>query len=145
MKQDADAFGSTLAQEEADPESEWVAWAERSSRADREITFVAVDGVRFLGMTMGFRPKDEPNVALLLAMWVDPSVRRQGIGAGLVEAVADWARAGGARRLRARVTEDSGPAVSLYGRTGFFPTSRREQLRPGSDRMTLTMERALAR
>ena len=106
---------------------------------------MVVDEGLFVGMTMGFRPKDEPEVALLFAMWVDPSIRRQSVGIRLVEAVADWARAGGARRLRVRVTEDNGPAVNLYGRAGFLPTSRREQLRPGSDRMTLTMERALPR
>jgi GNAT superfamily N-acetyltransferase len=50
---------------------------------------------------------------------VDAAVRRQGIGAALVQKVIDWARARGSARLLIWITANNDPALALYDRQGF--------------------------
>lgn len=52
-------------------------------------------------------------------LFVVPGARRQGVGAALVEAVRDAARAAGARRLRLVTEVDNHAALDLYTRLGF--------------------------
>ena len=63
--------------------------------------------------------------AELLTLAVTPGVRRQGLGAALVEAVAGAAAAGGARRLILEVAADNTAALALYRRAGFAPVGAR--------------------
>lgn len=60
-----------------------------------------------------------PDRAELHSMWVSPSARGQGVGAALVDAVADWAAGQGAVVLEARVFDDNAAAIALYERCGF--------------------------
>jgi ribosomal protein S18 acetylase RimI-like enzyme len=52
-------------------------------------------------------------------MWVDPRLRRTGIGHELLVAVFDWAREHGARHAGLRVRAANTPARILYERAGF--------------------------
>src|SRR5262249_32402956 len=52
----------------------------------------------------------------LVGMFVDGSVRRQGIGVALVESVIGWARSRGAARLVLWVTSGNQVAIALYRR-----------------------------
>lgn len=63
--------------------------------------------------------------AELLTLAVAPGVRRRGLGAALVEAVAGAAAAGGARRLFLEVAADNAAALALYRRAGFAPVGER--------------------
>ena len=62
----------------------------------------------------------------LVAMWVDPSARRLGVGVQLVTAALDAARSGGAPALLLWVVETNDRARSLYERLGFLATGDRE-------------------
>jgi GNAT superfamily N-acetyltransferase len=62
----------------------------------------------------------------LVAMWVDPSARRLGVGAQLVSAALDAAKSGGAPALLLWVVEANDRARSLYERLGFLATGHRE-------------------
>lgn len=56
---------------------------------------------------------------------VCPRWQRRGIGAALVDAVAEWARQRGAQRLELDVWEANAGALSFYEDVGFVPQRRR--------------------
>ena len=117
------AFGSTLAKERAYPES---LWHERAADCrDDRVIFVAEQDGRWVGSVTGLTPdpggSDRPGL-LLVAMFVDGTVRRRGVGVALVESIVDWARARDAARLTLWVTSTNEAALALYSRCGFRPT-----------------------
>ena len=112
------AFASSLAEERDLPAETWAARA----AAPGESVFVALDDAgEPLGMA-GARPREEdPSIVGLWGMWVDPAARGRGVGGRLVAAVAEWARARGASRLRLGVMSDVPGSVGFYERLGFRP------------------------
>ena len=130
------AFGATAEEEERLPETQWREWA-------RGTTFVAVQGERWMGM-VGAYPDEDPEGLVVFGMWVDPARRRSGIGHRLLQALIEWARQRGARRLRLGVTESNEAAVRFYETHGFVPTGRREPLRSDPSLSEIEMERDLA-
>ncbi len=54
------------------------------------------------------------NVAMLHALEVLPEARRQGVGATMMAAAANWAQSLGATTLALMVTRDNAPANALY-------------------------------
>src|SRR5437867_3095831 len=108
-----DAFGSTYAEEVEEDEEGWRAWTTGWSGAADQTLFAAEDE-GWVGIALGVRWEEEPEVVHLYAMWVDPSSRRRGVGRALVEAVAAWARDLGIGRIVLRVTEGNAAAVALY-------------------------------
>jgi GNAT superfamily N-acetyltransferase len=136
-----DAFGSTLAAEQADPDE---AWRHRANRPDG-MAVVAVDEVgRFVGMASGGPAPERTDVAALYGMWVDPLARGQGAGAALVRAVAAWARQVGYETIGLGVTLGNAPAIALYERLGFADTGLRYPLREGTDLTIQVMATSLA-
>lgn len=125
-----DAFGGTLADESARTDEEW------QTRADPpDGAIFVVDGADGLvAMVMGGpAPSDFPNAAALFSMWVDPSVRRNGLGVALIDAVKEWAIEQGYAALGLGVTTTNAPAVALYRRLGFADTGDRYPLRKDTD------------
>ena len=119
------AFGSTLAKERAYPESLWHERAADCAARDDRVIFVAEQDGRWVGSVTGLTPdpggSDRPGL-LLVAMFVDGTVRRRGVGVALVESIVDWARARDAARLTLWVTSTNEAALALYSRCGFRPT-----------------------
>ena len=110
-----DAFASTHGQAAALPPDSWSAQL-------REIpTFVAVVEGEDVGIVRGARDDSRADAAWLISMWVAPEVRGQGVGEALIDAVVEWARATGARRLLLDVGDHNRPATALYARKGFEP------------------------
>jgi len=66
-----DAFGTTVAEAEAEPD---VAWQERAVAEDRA-TFVAEVAGRLIGMAAGGTNPMEASAAGLYSMWVEPAAR----------------------------------------------------------------------
>lgn len=77
---------------------------------------------------------DTSPVAYLEGWWVDQSFRRQGIGAALVVAAEDWARARGHREFASDTTLDNTVSQAAHRRLGFTEVERavlyRKTLRP---------------
>jgi GNAT superfamily N-acetyltransferase len=121
------AFGSTLERERGRTEAEWREWAEHG-RWGRGVTFVADEGDRFVGLASGFPEDDEPDAVHLVAMWVDPSFRRSGIGRALIDAVVGWARDTGARAVHLWVADGNDAAMALYRSYGFEASGTRQPL-----------------
>lgn len=122
------AFGSSLAEEEAHPQEYWEHFAREAAIAKTRARFVAEENERWYGMVGSFVTRDQSGTAQLVSMWVDPTRRRSGIGTALVEAVVQWARGCGAKRVQLWVTDTNHQAKSLYARNGFVETEHTQPL-----------------
>ena len=124
-----DAFATTL--EEA------CAWAADNWNRQLEqlATFVASARGSDLGLVRGALDGQFRDTAYLISMWVAPDARRQGVGSALVDAVVQWARTQGSRRLLLDVGEANAPSIALYTRKGFVPTGERGTLPPPRDHL----------
>jgi GNAT superfamily N-acetyltransferase len=114
------AYGSTLASEKSYPEAIWHERVASGAAGDKVVTIVAEHDNRLVGMAIGLAgdsaTHDELNPTMV-AVFVDGTVRQQGVGVGLVEKVIDWAKARGWARLFVWIT-----AIALYRRCGFRAT-----------------------
>ncbi len=138
-----DAFGSSLEEERAHPESEWADLARRSQSADELAVFVAIDGEQWVGMAAGRWYDRDERVAGLWGMWVDPAARGGGLGARLVAEVQAWAAARGARVLRLGAIAGDGDPGAFYERLGFQDTGETGTLRRDPARAFRYMARSV--
>jgi len=116
------AFAASLADEEAEPPSYWEDFAQKAATDETLAFFIAEEAPHWLGIVGTFIPKDQQDIARLIAMWVHPNRRRSGIGAALVEAVIAWARSRSVTQVHLWVTDTNQQARSLYVRDGFAET-----------------------
>ena len=114
------AFGSTLSQEEAFPESVWRERAAGGAAGEDRATFIAEQDGRWVGLATGLITGSADPI--LVGMFVDGSSRRQGVAVALIESVVGWSRSRGATRLVLWVTSRNEAAIALYRRCGFQPT-----------------------
>ena len=119
---DPDAFGSTLALEQAFTERDW------RRRVGRGRSFVAWLDDRPVGMG-GLVPDEESGGWSVVAMWVDPSARGLGIGRRVLEHLL--ATVPSEDDVMLWVAEGN-RARALYARVGFVATGEVVPLRPGS-------------
>ncbi len=119
---DPDAFGSTLALEQAFTERDW------RRRVARGRSFVAWSEGRPVGMG-GVVPEEEPGTWSVVAMWVEPSARGQGIGRRVLEHLLASVPPEDDVMLS---VADGNPARELYARLGFVATGEVAPMRPGS-------------
>jgi GNAT superfamily N-acetyltransferase len=116
------AFASSLSDEAARPDSYW------SELTQDAVVFVAVEGQAWVGMAATRWFDREQGVVQLWGMWVDPAVRRCGLGERLVSEVDRWAGENGARALRLGVIEGVADAEAFYRRLGFARTGETKRL-----------------
>ena len=107
------AFGTTVAEASTWPAARWEA------QVFELATFVAVVDGRDMGVARG-AAHERADVRELVGMWVDPAVRRRGVGAQLIDTVATWAKESGANVLVLDVVEANAPAIALYERADFL-------------------------
>jgi GNAT superfamily N-acetyltransferase len=126
LTESPEAFSSTVERELAFPEQLW------RDRMGANVTLLAWLDSRPAGTVTVLPAGVIPDVNgfagawHLVAMWVDPSARRLGVGAQLVSAALGAAKAGGAPALLLWVVETNDRARSLYERLGFRATGHRE-------------------
>ena len=130
------AFGSTFEAEAGAAEERW-----RRAVTDRARFVAEVDG-RVVG-TVGAGAGELAGSAALTALWVEPGFRGQGVGAALVGAVIEWARAQRYERVVLWVTEANPTAERLYERLGFTRTGRVTEVRQGEPALENEMSRML--
>jgi GNAT superfamily N-acetyltransferase len=119
------AFGSTYEKERQWDDDKWREWASWGQQGEQEVIFLAYDASGPVGMVGAFREED---AVLLIAMWVAPTARRQGVGRALVEAVVSWAAQLDVRQVILWVADDNTAARDLYSSVGFRPTGETEPL-----------------
>jgi GNAT superfamily N-acetyltransferase len=86
---------------------------------------------------------DEPGVAALRALIVDPSARRRGIGRMLIERCVEFARAAGYGRMELWTTSDLVDARRLYDAAGFEVIHEGTRLRFGTTVRSQRLARAI--
>jgi GNAT superfamily N-acetyltransferase len=85
---------------------------------------------RPLGLVLGFRSVDRPEVAVIHVVAVDPAYRRRGIGRDLVERFGAQFVKAGVSALEATCRPDARIALGFFAALGFEP-----QAGPGSSRL----------
>ncbi len=140
------AFGSTLAREQGYSDEVWHERATGASAGCGRATFIAERGEQWVGLATGLDGANgsESTGPVLVAMFVDRTARRMGLGVALVEAVSAWARTCGATRLSLWVTSGNDPAIALYQCCGFQPTGITRPLAHTRTHTEREMRRALA-
>lgn len=128
------AFGATLAEAEAQPESVW-----RERAGGPGPLLMAFDGDDPVAMGGLFVPEGAGE-AFVWGMWTAPEARGHGLGARLLRELLDHARRLG-RTVSLHVTEGNDGARRLYEAHGFTGTGEREPLREGSDLRIERLER----
>lgn len=127
-----DAFGGTLANEQARPDAIWQQRLDRGARSGLDLPLLAeAEGVA-IGLAWGKIEPGSAELANLYQMWVAPEYRGLGVGARMLADVIAWAREAGAHEIRLGVTCGDTPAVRLYQKAGFQVYGAPEPLRPGS-------------
>ncbi|TWU09355.1 Mycothiol acetyltransferase [Symmachiella macrocystis] len=128
-----EAFGSTLAGEQAHPESWWVDRLLAGVASVTDLPLVAeVDGEP-AGLSWGRIEPDQPDTAYVYQVWVAPDRRGRGVGRLLLESVLVWAKGQRVGAVELSVTCGDTPARQLYDRSGFVPFGAPELIRPGAE------------
>ena len=123
LAESPDAFGSTLAREQAFTDADW------RERLSPPSVLVLADGAP-IGLGGGF--EIEPGTMIVVAMWLDPAWRGRGLSRRVLDLVVAWARERG-MRVQLDVTRGNEAARAAYLAYGFEPTGRSVPLREGSD------------
>ena len=113
------AFGQSYVDAARQSDDEWRSTAQVATSGDRRAWFIGRDQQtgRPLGMVQARRRP--PEDCLLFSMWVAPDARRTGAGRALVDAVAAWGHAWGAKRVVLWVIAGNEAAMRFYDRIGF--------------------------
>ena len=119
------AFGSTYARESRFTDEEW---SGRATNLDGEkaIGLLSSSDNSYTGIAVCFLDENDGSLAHLYSMWVDPGMRRYGVGKRLVTAIEQWASAHQAKTLQLMVTNINNSAMAFYERLGFAKTGRTE-------------------
>jgi GNAT superfamily N-acetyltransferase len=117
LREAPDAFGSTLAREEAFDSSDWAGRIEQGPS-----WFAVADGDDVGIISGGQHPGSD--VPWVYATWVDPRVRGGGVAEALLGVVVAWARESGATLLGLDVTDRAPRAKRFYERYGFVTGER---------------------
>jgi ribosomal protein S18 acetylase RimI-like enzyme len=105
------AFCSLLGEWQDKEEQSW-----RDRLAEVSVNFIAELDGEDAGMVSAMTSEKEVE---LLAMWVAPFARAQGVGDELVSAVLQWSTSQGKPRVILRVLRGNDRAAALYWRHGF--------------------------
>jgi ribosomal protein S18 acetylase RimI-like enzyme len=127
LRENPEAFGSTLEREQDLPDADWDFWVRDSLVAFAEDMPVGMANLKLDG-----------DGAQLFGMWVAPEARGRGVGELLVNALIERA---GDRPIVLCVAETAPAARRLYERLGFTPTGTTGTLRPDSPIRTIDMRR----
>jgi len=119
------AFASTLAEERGLRDDEW---HRRATPTQTSANFLALEEGEAHGLVAVFREADDPDLAHLVAMWVDPTFRQRGVGGQLVDAVVRWCDEHDVGSVHLWVVESNAAAERLYRAREFLPTGARQPL-----------------
>jgi GNAT superfamily N-acetyltransferase len=131
------AYGSTFAEEQLYSEAIWQERAANGAAGRNVMIIVAESDGRLVGMATGLVSSLETQAKfrpIMVGVFVDSTVRRQGVGVALIEKVIEWARARGSTHLDVWITSGNDPAIALYSRCGFQATGA---TRPNAHTSTL--------
>ncbi|WP_447779912.1 GNAT family N-acetyltransferase [Variovorax boronicumulans] len=138
-----DAFGSTHEAEATRTDAMWSARIATATSSGKDRVLFAFNRDDACGLIWCKLSSDEPAVADLFQMWVDPASRGMGAGRALLNEAVSWAESVGVNRARLGVTAGDTPAMLLYAACGFRPDGVLEPLREHSHLTVQPMSLAL--
>jgi ribosomal protein S18 acetylase RimI-like enzyme len=141
LQHDPQSFGSTYAEEAADPDRNWIDWAAERSVGAEQRTFIAEAPDGWHGMA--FTSLLDDGHAGLGGLWIDSRARRKGLATALVDAVVAWARERYAQAVVLSVAEDNRPAIAFFLSTGFVFTGEHRPLPSRPEVATLAMRHSV--
>ncbi len=127
LKADPLSFGSTHEREAAYSDEEWKQWAGGDAVGDAMATFIARRERRPVGIVGAYRDQTEPLLFHVIAMWVAPEARGEGLGRRLLSHVEGWVRSCGGQVVQLHVTTTAVAARHLYESAGFEPDGDRRE------------------
>ncbi len=137
LTESPDAFSPTAAAARAHDDEYWRRGAARAAESPNFEMFIVRRNGEGLGLASAHR--DDAGIGHIGAMWVDPSLRGQGVGARLFDAAFDFLKRLNCERIELSVTETNAPAIALYHSRGFVMTGEFEPLRESSPLKNLFM------
>lgn len=99
-----------------------------SAESDEHATFIAIDGERWVAMVSSRWFDQDAGTVQLWGLWVEPTLRGRGVGAQLVDAVAEWAVVRNAVSLRLGVIETAADTEGFCERLGFARNGETREL-----------------
>lgn len=124
---DPSSFASTYAREAAFAEDEWTDWAVGDASGDEKSTLLAMRMCEPVGLVAAYRDEDERTLFHIVAMWVAPEARRQGIGRRLLSEIEEWIASSGGDCVHLSVADQALPALRLYDAAGYEPDGERSE------------------
>ena len=125
LRESPEAFSKTAAEEDAYDEAEWRRRLGSASSSPPVRWLIAEDAGGPVGLACGRVDPEQPEVANVFSMWVEPTSRQSGVGRQLLQGIVEWARAVGARQLVLGVAAASTGAVRFYESIGFVSSGER--------------------
>jgi ribosomal protein S18 acetylase RimI-like enzyme len=119
LQSDPLSFGSTFEREAGFADEIWKEWASEDAAGDEMATFLAKRAGQTVGMVAAYRDEDDKGLFHVIAMWVAPEARRQGLGRALLSHAEDWIRSCGGGIVQLHVTAAATEARRLYETAGF--------------------------
>nr|WP_307189256.1 GNAT family N-acetyltransferase [Massilia sp. UBA6681] len=134
-----EAFGSTLAREEALPDDTWATRVAQSAVSGIDCALVAQVEGQLAGLLWAKVDAQDAARVNLFQMWVAPQWRGRGVAAALLDEALGWARARGTRIVHLGVNSENAGALRLYERAGFQPIGEPYLMREGAAHMEQEM------
>jgi ribosomal protein S18 acetylase RimI-like enzyme len=131
VEESPDAFRTALALESAEADEWWIDLIRQAAIHPQARLLIAEVDDDPVAMLFG-RLDDETQLLDIGSVWVDPDVRRRGVGRSLMNAAMSWADERGAVGVELWVTEGNEAAQQLFEQFGFMSTGDSELLREGS-------------
>lgn len=134
-----EAFGSTLAREQALPDDTWATRVAKSADSGIDCALVAEVEGQLAGLLWAKVDAQDVGRVNLFQMWVAPQWRGRGVAAALLDEALGWARARGTRVVHLGVNSENAGALRLYERAGFQPIGEPYLMREGAPHMEQEM------
>lgn len=123
---DPSSFASTYAREAAFAEDEWTEWAARDA-SGKEMTTLFAMRREPVGLVAAYRDEAQQDLFHVIAMWVAPEARREGIGRRLLEEIEEWIASSGGTCVQLSVADQALAASHLYAAAGYRPDGERSE------------------
>lgn len=123
LRDEPQAFGSTLAREEAFTTERWL------ERVRRPYNVIAMEANKPVGTMGAYVSEDEPTIANIIGVFVASEARGKGVGAKLLNEVLSRIKQNvNIKTVALTVNKEQLPAVSLYEKFGFEITGEEKNL-----------------
>jgi ribosomal protein S18 acetylase RimI-like enzyme len=125
LETDPLSFGSALASEVVFSDPQWAEWTSEGASGAETATLIAVRGQEPVGMVAAYRDENQRSLFHVIAMWVAPEARREGIGRRLLQEIESWIASCGGTSVQLSVSDAAEAASDLYEKAGYQPDGER--------------------